>query len=480
MMGLERRVRQAMAAGLVVTGVACGMAAAAEPEGLPRWVQGSWVNVREAGHAKAPVVTQLVANTLVRLLEAPSAGGVADAFCRIRWGQDQQGWMACALLGEAPLRIEDVSRNQLAPGQPNPAYSPLRAFWLQPSLERLVEVAEHLRQTRLSRQQLAAETVDERFVWERRPALKRVEIPEFEAMKSLLRQGVVEPAALHPEPGIDWETLKAAAQAAERAPSGAIEDGVLLRRLEKVGARFFHPAAALMLRQIELPAIQPSRFGAVATQLGPATATAEQLSAQFQRPYTVGFRGKPQWETSESSGPYIRGWWDIGEMQVGLLAPLQQVQVSVNGRVSQGPSRAERSFWGGDCREGFRYSGPPEPTWPAAGLAQRGADWPLLRLYSPTPWPLREARVQLSERRALRTQHPQLPAYNRHEIVHEAQWLSLDLDHDGQPDLLVWEGWRPDVGDPGLKPGPSLRLVFANAAGRWSLLYVDEYQSCGD
>jgi SH3-like domain-containing protein len=78
---------------------ASGVAAA---DGAQRWVVGSYVNIRAQAAKDAEVVDHLVANTPVTLLNSN-----AD-FCEISWGNNQQGFIACKLLGEQALNLAEI------------------------------------------------------------------------------------------------------------------------------------------------------------------------------------------------------------------------------------------------------------------------------------------------------------------------------------------------------------------------------------
>src|ERR1017187_4845904 len=97
-------------------------------ETAQRWVVGSYVNVRAQAAKDSEIVDHLIANTPVTLLKANSD------FCEISWGKNQQGFVACKLLGDQALNLDEIGAETLrgsSTAEPNPKYSPLRAFWLE-------------------------------------------------------------------------------------------------------------------------------------------------------------------------------------------------------------------------------------------------------------------------------------------------------------------------------------------------------------
>src|SRR5450759_4367083 len=117
---------------------------------VQRWVHGSCVNVRSTPSADSSVLTRLVVNTPVQLSETPSKGN----YCEVTWGHSHRGFLACNLLGDRPLTIEEVGTPNLQPDNvPNPKYSATRAFWIEPSFKRLQEAGGHFWNTMLSPQQ---------------------------------------------------------------------------------------------------------------------------------------------------------------------------------------------------------------------------------------------------------------------------------------------------------------------------------------
>jgi hypothetical protein len=167
-----------------------------------RWVHGSWVNVRSAASSKGDVVARLTANTPVTMLTDQGE------WCEISAKTPEvHGFMACKLLGNKPLLLSDVGTAPPYGSKADPRYSPTRAFWIAPSVARLGAAAEFFWTTMLSDAQRKAERPDDLVVMDQRTAPVRFPIPEFDAMKALLQNGIV--AAEERRPAIiRWSELK--------------------------------------------------------------------------------------------------------------------------------------------------------------------------------------------------------------------------------------------------------------------------------
>ncbi|MDR0996468.1 MAG: SH3 domain-containing protein, partial [Zoogloeaceae bacterium] len=176
-----------------------------------RFVHGSYVNVRENAAPDSAVVDHVTTNTPVEVLAQ------ADKRCQIRYGADKTGFVPCNLLGNRKLTLAEVGQKWIADPDPakgnvdNPAYSPPRAFWISPSADGLLSAGEHFERTLLSKAQYELEHgVDPQGRWlmfdaldqdgprdseyealHYIPKLLRYPVPEFEAMKAVLENGIV-------------------------------------------------------------------------------------------------------------------------------------------------------------------------------------------------------------------------------------------------------------------------------------------------
>lgn len=346
---------------------------------LQRWIHGSWVKVRTTPTGDETVLTYLTTNTQVQLSNAESK---AD-FCEITWGNGQHGFTACRLLGNKPLTIEDIGpryilaskpkanlathlslvapslvypRSNTSPNRsddtpikvPNPNYSPTCAFWIEPNLEHLLEVGSYFENVMLTPEQKDLEDGDylhREFTFEQAPPLPRFKIPEFEAMKDLMKTGLIAPFnSSHP---------KLQRPAAVTVPGRWID----LKN---------HFDASLM--RVELLPISVSYFKSM-NEIGRPSAGTEELSHHFQIPYSMDVVSGPSWERDEEGFIFKFGSWDMGAVQISLVEHLQKHTISNHGVVSSQTTSAPSNFkfhdsTGDVCIEGFQFGGSSVETAP--------------------------------------------------------------------------------------------------------------------
>jgi hypothetical protein len=422
-----------------------------------RWVHGSWVNVRSAASSKGDVVARLTANTPVTVLADQGE------WCEISAkAPEVLGFMACKLLGNKPLLLSDVGTAPPYGSKADPRYSPTRAFWIAPSVARLGAAAEFFWSTMLSDTQRQKERPERIEDWNQQPAPVRFPIPEFDAMKALLQNGIV--AAEERRPAIiRWSELK-------RETAGKSEESFLY------SGRWIDAGGLALMRQGRLDPVKPSMFKRV-EDLAPAGATVEELSAQFGIRERLRVLSGPQWVHHRNDGPVVAGMWDIGSYEIALGEPVIEYVVGRGGLAAAmewTPSDTQDVQADHGCESGFGLAPKslrPLPDYP------RVKD-PLVWIYTPKALPYKNVAIKVFAKRF----EPQADSRRSGQgsaftllVMHE-----IDLDGDGIADLMAWEGMGRLVMDGGPNAGDTatLRIYFANIAGEWYLLNLDTFTEC--
>jgi hypothetical protein len=240
----------------------------------PRYVQGSWVNLRESAQPQSRIVAQVPANTVLQQLTE------RDGWCAVLYTGDArlgpplpeplQAHIACNLLADQPLTLAQAGKDAA------------RAFWVAPSPNRLRAYGNAL--PRPPALQLSA------LVKSHTPEMS-VQYPirpEWEFAKKLLRTGV----PLRPEQEID-----------RGRPVNPLDDLKLATRGSE-----YQPAVAPLATKPALPAIAPCCTRPTPTAWPPWRARA---SASFPKAYrTAHFSGTAAQKSSTS--PAFGTWaWPI-------------------------------------------------------------------------------------------------------------------------------------------------------------------------
>lgn len=452
-----RSRRTALALALALAAAAPAVIAA---DAATRWVHGSWVHVRAAATAGAPVRGQVTANTPVRLLRQQ------DSFCEIGGPGVPQGFLPCRLLGAQPLDLARIGTPYRPDGGPNPDYSAPRAFWVAPSVSRLTEAGEHFWQTLLSADQRRLERLQDLPPQESAasappaPRLLRYAVPEFEAMKALLKAGVVAAPEQAPPP-LPWRELRA------RVAQG---QGIL-----EVGHFWFGAEERALLRQAEPRPARPSLFRQAGELAGPS-ASVEALSARFGVKERIRILRGPRWGVMEGKDfiPMYDGAWDIGQLEAVLEQPVVEHAIGRQGLLSAAGTRAAQVFHpnGGSvyCTEGFVQRRRGEQALPGRPRVKDALWW----FYTAAPLPYTQVTLQ-SRRIAL---PPPAPGADEAATYRQLVMHEIDLDGDAAADLAVWEGWRPPMIGDGGEPRAMLKLAFVNLAGQWHLLDAEHAGEC--
>lgn len=454
-----------------------------------RWITRSAVVLRAQAAPDATVLRRLGVNERTRLVSDASA----DDFCEVTIDVNERGFVACRYLATSPVDALKRYSPLDWSGQPNPDYDPVTLFWMAPSWAALDAYASVLAQRH-------RDEVGNR--WPRDDAL--------EAMKAELAKGVHGSKA---EPLPDWADIRRRAThsivferdigAPEHAGQTGANDVEFLReRTEDLASTwrdqlglwgprfesFSGPGTERVIgfvRAIEVPSIRPSLFKRE-NELAPP-GTADTLSGRFGivHRWTSAARPQPAADAPDYLGP---GLYDMLSRTQALVRSVQKVQLFRDGHLHYTPTvaRSTETFWRDVDEEecagwepGFSYGDADAKIWAYvygdSGAApertkNRGR---LFEIYVPAALPYVQATVRLRE-----------TAMDREAtgFVRGTQ-LDYDLDSDGVPDLLVWEG----VGHgPGHLDGETptddawYRLVLVNVAGRWKVLGHDEFgYGCG-
>lgn len=425
-----------------------------------QWVHGSWVNLRSGPSADAKVVSQLSTNTPVTV--DVRQGEWCEISART---PNVRGYVACRLLGEKLLTLADLGQPKLPDGAPNPDFNPARAFWIAPSVAHLIQAGDFFWATMLSKSQKENEAID---VY-RDPAagqkaqLKphRFPIPEFEAMKARVQQGIVAPPSSRPAV-VPWSTLKQA----EPQPG---RDQVM------IAGHWLAPETLQLMKAGKLDSVKPSLFKH-GSEIAPASASVEQLSAQFEILEQVRILGGAEWAHHRHDTPRVFGHWDIGSLRLSLQKPVVEYVVGRQGLAAALQWKAEETqdYKAEDyCTSGFSLAQRAKTRLPDYPRVKD----PLVWFFAPKPLPYKKVAIKTMARQfEPDTEGKKFgrPMYSL-LVMHE-----IDLDGDGVPDLSAWEV----MGQPSLYEQPDqsdlvlLRITFANIAGEWHLLDMDSYGEC--
>ena len=436
-----RRVIAAAALAVVFSGSAAaqgqGVAAAKQ-----RYVQGSWVNLRESAQSSARIVAQVPANAVLQQLTE------RDGWCAVLYAGDArlgpplaeplQAHVACNLLADKPLTLAQAGKDAA------------RAFWVAPSPNRLRAYGNALpRPPALQLPALAKSHAHEMPV--QYPARA-----EWDAAKKLMRAGVV----LRPEQEID-----------RGRPVNPLDDLKLATRPEYDNI----PAVAPLATKPTLPAIAPSYFRSHTSVALLHETDADGLAAVAGTRISVVPTGVPVGRFNRHSGPeieYITGFWDVGTADQAFAPALTIYAITHQGLV--GAHTVRQRYWDisnedhycGGHYPGRGFNDPGEEAQPVRGYAKLSDSAQVLtRLVLPAKLALDAVKVK-TRRYATSWMQPADPPIrdkpqrkNTAVLVHE-----IDVDRDGVADIL-----RIDTPSPG---GMSFEPIFdwrwyVNINGQW-------------
>ncbi|MDR0775252.1 MAG: SH3 domain-containing protein [Azonexus sp.] len=465
-------------------------AQAQQPDPATRWVVGSAVNLRVAPDANAEVAGLMALNSTVKLLRENAGGG----YCEVQTASVASGFIACRYLASAPVDLVRLSQPE------SPEYDPERAFWIQPSLEKLGKYALFLvvqragitweKAVEQAGQAFSASDCDfvrtnDESLWPRNEALER--------MKAHLAKERHLGSA--PGPLLDWAELKRIAKQAHNSDSdlGSQVSGAETLfpslylywwdRNDSGATAHRTPRDAALIHALEFPTIKPSLFRNE-KEIAPPGFTTEALSGHFGIVYRQVIKPRPA-KMDEDDPLWGAALYDMLSHTTLLTQPIQRVQLFRDGRLRSQNSFAQRTeifqelTWsiGSEGGIGFTFGYPDEAAMGYDGSSsdhsfgkvslERNPAGSLFVFYTAIPLPRDQAKLTQSVTK----------------MNHEATGFSsgaqfnFDLDDDGVPDLIVWEGTGRG-NDPHISPAtdePWFRLVLVNINGRWKMLGGDQF-----
>jgi uncharacterized protein YgiM (DUF1202 family) len=451
------------------------------------WMHGSWVNVRETAETQSTVIGHVTTNTKVEVT------GRNGKTCEIVWGEAKRGFVPCRLLGKKALTLAETARTPFtgASGayflaeslRANPQYSPPRAFWIMPSAITLREAGIYFQRTLLSKEQWTLEQEGNND-YQPPPKLVRYPVPEFEAMKALLAEGIV--AA----PNWDLPLLSCRQRQAAQFKQTAIFSDGWVQRMETYypgygdvvvlsgtdhfwGKYSFLEEDCRRLDQLQpLPKIRPSFFRS-AKDILRGNAYIEQISAHFG----IVERGRvvsgPRWAWFPTSEHFhYSGAWDIGLYELKLDKPIIEHVIERNGQVGAYQWTPQERFdfdsedLTGDCAEAPKPWSKNNKTLLSGYPAVQNA---LLWFQSPVALPLQKAKVSRSVKTLEEIDENVDEKGNHGRIISTVTIYEVDLDHDDVADFVKWD----------FEGEYRAYVVFININGKWYPFEKDYGEQCG-
>lgn len=446
----------------------------ADPESAPLYVIGSWVNVRSLPATNAPVVDHVTINTPIKIKNDTAGNG----FCSIIYAAGKQGYIDCRLVGSRPLSLEDVGIPFDAQGNPRPSYSASKAFWLQPSVEHLGAAGKYFEATILKPGEIKAEQ-KAAMVNGRLTKIRRFPIPEYEAMKNRLNNGVKGFIGANKndnyQPMPKWETLRTIAATIPKS-KGFVEDEAISNLFRIWGHR---DVPIELILALKLPTIKKSYFRDSSDFLPPFVTT-ETVSSKFDIPYRAVVKSGPKWiPPGHYNDGYIFGTWDVGAVQTNLVSPVKKHAIYRDGRVRTELTTVPGGLFpdidadGDVCDIGFSWGDGGATIYRTVfgtSFSETKAGNRLFYFFSKDNFPNTKANLIKSKSK-----------FSSAGFI-SAETFRIDVDRDGIDDIVIWEGTgisKQDIHDPGSAQA-NYRIVLFNITGEWHLFLVDEFlYGCG-
>ncbi len=408
----------------------CSLAQAEEA-----WVQGSWVNLRNAAGPSATVKGQLTTNTLVQVVAREGE------WCAVRVvGAPAEGYLHCSLIAAAPLSLAHTKDQ------------PGRAFWIAPSAGRLIAYGAVLRKG--AAYQRMYDTLKDGDTARIPP------LPEFDAAKRLMANGVI--------PSVDTEI--------NRGSSVAPEDMEFFKLLKPTP-------------------IQSSYFKAQGDIVLRSEGSGDRLAAVTHSKIVVKVTAAPTGYVERHMGPEISGisgFGDVGDAELHFSPPVLVYGLMPNGLLAGAylskqvlPGTPE---YGAYCGMTYLGNGIGSPVGDGALDMKTAPGFPrppesMVWMASfATAKPLVTKKLTIRSRAARVTDLPKpqqdsgnglppsVPMAIPKVVLHE-----VDFDADGVADMLVWDA--PSIGS--MSGGFNLRRAwYLNINGKWYAAGAMDDQEC--
>lgn len=386
-------------------------------EDAMRFVNASRLPLRATPGAEASVVTHVVTNQQLRLQ------ATRGDWCEVMDNDGAKGFCLCKYLGESPLSqatIDDaLARPKLTPRERLDWLS--RAFWVAPSLARWIEVGNAMDTVLLN-----AETREKEMI-QRKPL--RFKVPEFEAMKRRLEQGL----------------LSATNKAGQKTVEGYGKE--------------FDAAQG----RASLPDIKPSLFARsevfvlAGTPFNIENSTAgaqfvDSLSAFHGMPFRFRIE-RPAFYVGENADMVVAAW-DVGEITAKFDKPVRLQGITRRGR----PTALDIQSVGMSFNLGGCYGSNLQINSDTVSGMPPWQDTLVAWVGKPAT-----GKAKVKTRR--------LKGKGQYDAL---EIDDIDLDGDGIADFSVWNGrYEPQVSAEGL-----WQAIYVNIAGQWLLLSFEQDADC--
>lgn len=411
-------------------------------DSLTQYISGDWVALYQSPNPNQTPITHLVTNTKVQRIEQKKH------WCKVNTGT-ATGYVACKILSDKATALLDIENAQRSGTNNKNGSDEAKAFWIAPSFNRFAEYGKSLNYSELNAEQQETQQKQRRAV--------RFTIPQFNAMKNILAQGI------HPNIATEMQRVKAADFAKVLASP---RETRLPYWLDANNIDFFQS----LFQSKVLPNTKPSFFTQADDIVMLQESTVDMLSAMLKTASSGKLKGKPKY-VSGHHDEGIEGIWDIGYILVTYAEPVTLYAISRNGQI--GARMVESDAIGGNsyddgCQEGYRVlpEGKLLPDHPK--LKDH-----LLAFYTKKNWEYKNVDIT-SRKFQLKAKNSSLDgAFSEKPSLRPFLLHSIDLNNDAIVDIAVLEG------DANTSEGPTGDFYFfVNINGEWWLSGHEEYTFC--